>query len=96
MAAVRPAGTDLRQGVLQRLDGLRHLLASADFLDVGDAHEGPYWTRGCDQTWTERALVLAGDDPREGPFLEDREDLDRQPLVAAQGEGGGIHHLSCG
>ena len=39
------------------------------------------------------AFVLAEQHSPERPLLEDREHLDRQFLVAAQREGGGVHHL---
>src|SRR5688572_632742 len=41
----------------------------------------------------QRALVLAAHHAPEGAFLENAEDVDRQPLVAAQGERGGVHDL---
>src|SRR5258706_1706036 len=41
----------------------------------------------------ERALVLAEDDAAQGVFLEDAEDIDRQLLVAAQRQRGGVHDL---
>src|SRR5207237_6657426 len=39
------------------------------------------------------ALVLAEHHPAQRVLLEDAEDVDRQLLVAAQGERGGVHHL---
>src|SRR6476661_2089002 len=41
----------------------------------------------------ECTLVFAHDHALERTRLDDREHLDRQLLVAAQGERGGIHHL---
>src|ERR1041384_668775 len=40
----------------------------------------------------QRALVLPEDDATQGVFLEDAEDGDRQLLVAAQSQGGGVHN----
>src|SRR5262245_53650404 len=41
----------------------------------------------------QRALVLAQDHAAQGVLLEDAEDVDRQLLVAAQRQRGGVHHL---
>src|SRR5688500_12358152 len=48
----------------------------------------------CGQSYVnQRALVLAEHYAAQGILLEDAEDIDRQLLVAAQGERGGVHHL---
>src|SRR5213075_3279820 len=41
----------------------------------------------------QRALVLTEDHAAQRVLLEDAEHVDRQFLVAAQREGGGVHHL---
>src|SRR6185295_6633254 len=47
----------------------------------------------CRSYVNEGALVLAEDHPLQGFFLEDAEYVDRQLLVAAQGERRRVHHL---
>ena len=86
-ARVGAAGADLVQLVLEGFDGLAHL-AFSGFLDIGNAHD-----RGNSSNVNQRAFVLALHHTLQRTGLEDAEDLDGQPLVAAQRQRGGVHHL---
>src|SRR3989440_1611308 len=88
-ARVRAAGAHLGEIGLERLDALVHLLLGA-FLEFRDhAASAKALTSYVNQS----ALVLSADHPAQRVALENAEHVDRQFLVAAQRQRGGIHHL---